>query len=577
MAPFNTVEARPDETLMAYMTRCQNELVERCDVLANPVQMGRPRKKTAADLELRVRKAKEGTRYTAQFRLLSYKVQMYSANRVVSLRGTKQLMVDGAMALVEGLDPSLLQIPCPQTRRLHAMDVHLVQRQKAVEFGFAVAPSYLQHDEITILGQAWCGVSLSTRRPDGTRLRERIKAAKLAPDETTDKVKTGPNLGINALYGGMTEIGAPVKNVHYVTCDMTNSNSGQGNPNEKDSGGAIAHYRQRVYETTGHFLIFATGCPSHAADNESKQVLLSHVVEREELLCKKRETQSERSKYTELMNDMAKEVRRCGKKLRRFVRRCEGTKKLPPQPEYSVKTRWGYTLKQIAWTKPATRRPDYIVIYLLHEYLRVQGDASMLEDENGDILESLSSEALAAAINSINDEARRDFLTELADPQTRIDLVILDVYGQRSFHPFLHFTENDGGGRAFMMYRVLKRRIAWLESVARDDEELAMADGDDGDDVWEEFFLPALQQLQSHYTDGEELFDLDEVRGCHSRPLRLVRPWMGECRSHSQLTLWLVCVCRHARLQARSCGSPWMSSRALQSSSGFVRSCSSTR
>lgn len=267
MAPFNTVEARPDETLMAYMTRCQNELVERCDVLANPVQMGRPRKKTAADLELRVRKAKEGTRYTAQFRLLSYKVQMYSANRVVSLRGTKQLMVDGAMALVEGLDPSLLQIPCPQTRRLHAMDVHLVQRQKAVEFGFAVAPSYLQHDEITILGQAWCGVSLSTRRPDGTRLRERIKAAKLAPDETTDKVKTGPNLGINALYGGMTEIGAPVKNVHYVTCDMTNSNSGQGNPNEKDSGGAIAHYRQRVYETTGHFLIFATGCPSHAADN----------------------------------------------------------------------------------------------------------------------------------------------------------------------------------------------------------------------------------------------------------------------------------------------------------------------
>lgn len=73
LAPFEAVEARPDETLMmAFMTRCQDELVERCGVLANPAKMGRPPKKTAADLELRLRKAKEGTRYTAQFRLLSY-------------------------------------------------------------------------------------------------------------------------------------------------------------------------------------------------------------------------------------------------------------------------------------------------------------------------------------------------------------------------------------------------------------------------------------------------------------------------------------------------------------------------
>ena len=141
-----------------------------------------------------VRKAKEGARYTAQFRLLSYKVQMYSANRVTSLRATKQLMIDGAMALVvpvlggtnprilaiycqsrpslrlythtywfcvralwrkDGIDPELLKIPCPQTRRLHAQDVHLVQRQKAVEFGFGCQPSFLQHDEI-ILGRRKC-------------------------------------------------------------------------------------------------------------------------------------------------------------------------------------------------------------------------------------------------------------------------------------------------------------------------------------------------------------------------------------------------------------------------------------
>ena len=129
-------------------------------------------------------------------------------------------------------------------------------------------------------------------------------------------------------------MGAPLKNVHYIICDMTASNSGQGNPNLKDSGGAVAHYRQRVYETTGHFLIFPTGCPSHAVDNESMKVLTSHTVERDELLCKKKATQSERSKYMELSNDLAKEVRRYGKLIRRFIRRCEGTKKLPPQPEY---------------------------------------------------------------------------------------------------------------------------------------------------------------------------------------------------------------------------------------------------
>ena len=93
------------------------------------------------------------------------------------------------------------------------------------------------------------------------------------------------------------------------------------------------------------------------------------------------------------------------------------TKTLPPQPEYSVATRWGYTLKQVAWTQPATRRLDYIVIYLLHEYLCAHGDPTMLQDDNGDVRESLDADALAAAIDA--ELVRRVRLVLEGEPELR--------------------------------------------------------------------------------------------------------------------------------------------------------------
>ena len=99
---------------------------------------------------------------------------------------------------------------------------------------------------------------------------------------------------------------------------QASTNTGQGNPTlGPGHGGALAHFRQMCFEKEKHFLIFPTGCASHGVDIEGKKVLEIDAAERGELLCKKQHTDSIRSKVVELMNDLAKEVRRRGKRLRR--------------------------------------------------------------------------------------------------------------------------------------------------------------------------------------------------------------------------------------------------------------------
>ena len=182
---------------------------------------------------------------------------------------------------------------------------------------------------------------------------------------------------------------------------------------------------------------------------------------------------------TQLLADVVLAVKE-SKGCKNYVRVSEGLARLGDMPG-GVDTRWLYWVYTCMWLAPTTRRLELIVCCLLHEWLCAQGDEGLFADaEQTDEFgekPALTGAMLLEKVSSIKDAARRELLLELLDPEIRVWLSFLAIYGERSADRFLKFTENDGPGVAFKAPRVLRLRLAYLDALASANDETRDLEG----------------------------------------------------------------------------------------------------
>ena len=179
--------------------------------------------------------------------------------------------------------------------------------------------------------------------------------------------------------------------------------------------------------------------------------------------------QADRWKIPEHLNDLVYAIQNTDGCLQ-FICDEEGLKRIG-QPTYGVDTRWGYYVKFLVWLALPTRRYEVIMTYLLHYWLLAEGKAGLDVPADGGDAESAKASALTGAalmdkIQLIKHDARRQLLTEMADPTLRIWLIFLALYGERSVLRLLNYTQNDGLGVAFKAPRVIRTRISELNGIA---------------------------------------------------------------------------------------------------------------
>ena len=100
-----------------------------------------------------------------------------------------------------------------------------------------------------------------------------------------------------------------------------------------------------------------------------------------------------------------------------YLRAVEELERLGDPPGGAT-TRWGYWIDVAAWIMPTTERYEHIIAYLLHEWLKAQGDADGLQIDEGSVADGdapLGGEALVAKVKELKDPARRELLLEMLD------------------------------------------------------------------------------------------------------------------------------------------------------------------
>ena len=359
--------------------------------------------------------------------------------------------------------------------------------------GKAVAGRW--HSAGTALARRWHGAGTALARPGTPLTLARVSLCVRRPNAEGES-KTGANIGA-ANIGAIERFGTPLHNIDYCCSDGTSPNSSL--TIDKLKGGAYAHMWTHMREK-GHVLFFYIMCLSHVGNNEveavckaagtcTRQHLLYHKGKRNVENKKSRE----RLRLPELLADISHAVKKT-KGCVAYLRAVEDLERLGDPPGGAT-TRWGYWIDVAAWIMPTCERYEHIIAYLLHKWLKAQGDADGLQIDEGSVADGdapLGGEALVAKVKELKDQARRELLLEMLDPTVRVWLCFLALYGQRSLKPFLYFTENDGAGNAFKAGRVIGSRLGVLKALMSSDEK---AKDLQGRCPWKDFMAPLREMV----------------------------------------------------------------------------------
>ena len=99
--------------------------------------------------------------------------------------------------------------------------------------------------------------------------------------------------------------------------------------------------------------------------------------------------------------------------------------------------------------------------------------------------------------------ARRDFLTEMCDPNMRMWVAFLQIYGENSLLPFLSYSQSDDPGVAFKAPRVIYSRLKYINRLASEQQ----------DPLEEESFESMRDFLESHSGEVYDSNFSDTARG----------------------------------------------------------------
>ena len=150
---------------------------------------------------------------------------------------------------------------------------------------------------------------------------------------------------------------------------------------------------------------------------------------------------TERLLIPELLSDIVHAVKKTSGCVN-FIRVQEELERLG-EPMGGAVTRWGYWTLVCKWLAPTTGRFELIITFLLHKWLQAQGDDGIALASSEDDKPTLSGDALLEKVQTLKDAARRGLLLEMLNPEVRVWLCFLDIYGERSAQRFIKFTEND--------------------------------------------------------------------------------------------------------------------------------------
>ena len=491
---IKTLIPLPDETLMALMERSNAECLGRRGV-------GRWANAKPGGGAYALRQAKLKGKYTIAWRAQSHILRMYAAKKPISGGSYNDVAAAGARLFLEGLEEHDLKTESPRTVSYHDQQNHLVQRWGARdELTASDSPIVTSMDIGSKRKNAYQCVAEVGTRLDGTRLREVTKIGKLLPDPEDDfKRKSGRN-GAKVLYKGAQEFGSPHRNKHYVVCDAATDNTGTLIHTGK--GGSVAHFRESICNATadengenGHILLTQINCASHIGHNESGVVVASlGECKRDEFIMKRRARSEEsggRPKITAFLDEAAHYINsRPG--LRTLIGEREECPREVAQMATESQTRWGEVIKQVVYLAPFTSRPDTVADYAIAKEPKRSEAAAAADEEEG----------IHPSVRNFKSRAARLFFTELLDPAVRVDLMLLQIYGEvqpkpsdddrdqprtQSIVRFIHRTENDGDFVVNSWHRILRLRRAYLEELAGD------GSADEPDGVFETFFRPRIE------------------------------------------------------------------------------------
>lgn len=150
---------------------------------------------------------------------------------------------------------------------------------------------------------------------------------------------------------------------------------------------------------------------------------------------------TERLLIPELLSDIVHAVKKTSGCVN-FIRVQEELERLG-EPMGGAVTRWGYWTLVCKWLAPTTGRFELIITFLLHKWLQAQGDDGIALASSEDDKPTLSGDALLEKVQTLKDAARRGLLLEMLNPEVRVWLCFLEIYGERSAQRFIKFTEND--------------------------------------------------------------------------------------------------------------------------------------
>ena len=430
---------------------------------------GNPGKAPAA---LGVPASKVGGVYEAEWSTQSLAAYHGEFGQTISLRGVRKADIWGSRRYLKSIpEDERSQIEAHTTIWYKDQQSHLIQRTKALEHSFVKQRNTLQWDEKTIAHVAWSIISLTCLRAGLHREREVI-ACKQLPENEKGESKVGVHV-CNANLEALKDLGVAIDTIDFVCSDGTAYNSSLNIKAKRHKGGAYAHLWTAAREK-GHLLLFFITCLSHVAHNEVQKVCeAAGVCTRTSLLKHKGKRDLEVSKVRlrlpELLTDVVLAVKR-SKGCVNYIRASEELERLGNPPD-GVETRWGYWVLVAIWIAPATSRIELIVAFLLHRWLKAQGDNGILaSDAELDEDATVSSTELIAKIETLKDEARKQLLMELINPEVRVWLSFLAIYGKRSVRRFLDYSQNDGPGVAFKAPRVIRHRLAYLGALASESD-----------------------------------------------------------------------------------------------------------
>ena len=214
------------------------------------------------------------------------------------------------------------------------------------------------------------------------------------------------------------------------------------------------------------------------------------------------EKSTERLLIPELLSDIVHAVKKTNGCVN-FIRIQEELERLG-EPMGGAVTRWGYWTLVCKWLAPTTGRFELIVTFLLHKWLQAQGDEGIALASSEDDTPTLSGDALLDKVQTLKDGARLGLLLEMLNPEVRVWLCFLEIYGERSAQRFIKFTENDDAvksgserpcpalpapspsrlsldspplllrlawqGVAFKAGRVIRQKLSYLQALMGDDD-----------------------------------------------------------------------------------------------------------